>query len=256
MRHDRLATLLTRIYTLLLRLYPEPFRREYGDQMAQVFRDCCRDASGSRRELASLGFATLSDLIATAAAERYAQMTIRRWLFATLRSMGGLAAFVASGALLSYVALMITVLFLIPWDVGFPPEGTFAAAVNSFFDSYNSLIPAAFVIGFVIIAYARCLLSERGQIGSLSWRFTVLNFLAALISGSIALVGLWVARQGMPENVSIEDSQRFGTILIYWGLVVLSGLIAFYAHQAWNAPDIIRLRLTRSPIQKQTGVVS
>lgn len=32
------------VYTLLLFLYPIPFRREYGPQMAQVFRDCCLKA--------------------------------------------------------------------------------------------------------------------------------------------------------------------------------------------------------------------
>ena len=29
------------VYGLLLIFYPSPFRREYGPQMAQVFRDCC-----------------------------------------------------------------------------------------------------------------------------------------------------------------------------------------------------------------------
>ncbi|MCC6802579.1 MAG: hypothetical protein IT319_06825 [Anaerolineae bacterium] len=250
-----MIALSARIYAGLLKLYPEPFRREYGDHMLQVFRDCCRDASDSQRALAALGFATLTDLIVTAAAERYAQMTTRQWLFTALRTAGGLAAFVASGALLGYVALMITVLFLIPWDTGFPPEGTFAAAVDAFFND-NVLLPAVIVIGCVVIAFARCLLSEHEQIRALAWRFTILNLLAVLVSGSIALAGLWVARQGMPENVSVTDHQRFGTILVYWGLVVLGGLIAFYARQAWNAPYIIRIRPPRSRPQEQTGAIS
>ena len=33
--------LSSRIYALLLFFYPTPFRREFGPQMAQVFRDCC-----------------------------------------------------------------------------------------------------------------------------------------------------------------------------------------------------------------------
>ena len=33
-----------RIYTLLLLVYPAPFRREYKEPMAQLFRDECRDA--------------------------------------------------------------------------------------------------------------------------------------------------------------------------------------------------------------------
>ncbi|MFN8448662.1 MAG: hypothetical protein U0521_08750 [Anaerolineae bacterium] len=63
-----------------------------------VFRDSIRACSGSRRDLAALGLAALTDLIANACAERYAQMTSRQWLRAALRTVGGLVAFVASGA--------------------------------------------------------------------------------------------------------------------------------------------------------------
>src|SRR5690349_11072388 len=34
----------TRLYRLLLVVYPPGFRRVYGPAMAQVFRDCCRAA--------------------------------------------------------------------------------------------------------------------------------------------------------------------------------------------------------------------
>ncbi|MFN8448661.1 MAG: hypothetical protein U0521_08745 [Anaerolineae bacterium] len=159
-------------------------------------------------------------------------------------------------ARLSYVVLDDHGAVPDPLDVGFPPEGTFAAAVNSFFDNDNVLIPAVIVVGCLIIAYARCLLTERGQIGALSGRFTFLNLVAVLVSGSIALAGMWLARQGMPENVSVEDNQRFGTILVYWGLVVLGGLIAFYARQAWKAPAIIQIRLPRGRTRQQTGAIS
>lgn len=42
-RH-RLLRISNRIYQLLLAAYPSKFRRIYRGQMAQVFRDCCRDA--------------------------------------------------------------------------------------------------------------------------------------------------------------------------------------------------------------------
>ncbi len=42
-RH-RLLCISNRTYQLLLAAYPSKFRRIYGRQMAQVFRDCCRDA--------------------------------------------------------------------------------------------------------------------------------------------------------------------------------------------------------------------
>ncbi|HJW91664.1 MAG TPA: hypothetical protein VJ436_13565 [Anaerolineales bacterium] len=36
-----LVAISVAIYRLLLTFYPTRFRREYGSQMAQVFRDCC-----------------------------------------------------------------------------------------------------------------------------------------------------------------------------------------------------------------------
>lgn len=50
------------LYGLLLRLYPEPFRSEYGFHMQQTFRDCCREAAQKgMAELVVLWAATLVD---------------------------------------------------------------------------------------------------------------------------------------------------------------------------------------------------
>ena len=61
-----------RVYRLLLAVYPPAFRRAYGPHMAQVFRDCCRDAL--RRDgvpgLIRLWARTLGDLVTTAFKER------------------------------------------------------------------------------------------------------------------------------------------------------------------------------------------
>jgi hypothetical protein len=40
----RLLKLSERLYAVLLRLYPAEFRHDYSSQMAQAFRDLCRDA--------------------------------------------------------------------------------------------------------------------------------------------------------------------------------------------------------------------
>ena len=59
-----------RVYRALLRLYPEPFRAEFGEPMAQLFRDQVRDsARAGRLGLASLWLDTLADLLVTAARE-------------------------------------------------------------------------------------------------------------------------------------------------------------------------------------------
>ncbi len=63
-----------RVYRVLLRAYPRAFRRAYGDQLAQVFRDWYRDAAGSGRlgPLTRFWWHTLRDLVGSALAERWA----------------------------------------------------------------------------------------------------------------------------------------------------------------------------------------
>ena len=88
-----------RVYRLLLVAYPRRFRREYGEAMAQVFRDCCRAAEHGQglRGVLRLWLATLRDLAGTAFVERVVevlQMSDTGWV-----RWSGLAAILA-GALL------------------------------------------------------------------------------------------------------------------------------------------------------------
>lgn len=67
----KLLTLSNRVYCLLLYLYPTPFRREFGRDMAQVFRD---DTQQTLQECGLIGFLSLwltivIDLNKTAIAE-------------------------------------------------------------------------------------------------------------------------------------------------------------------------------------------
>src|SRR5262245_32547944 len=59
------------LFQVMLRLYPQRFRARYGDEMAQVFRDCCRQAMarpGGLR-LVRLWMHTCFDLAVAAAQE-------------------------------------------------------------------------------------------------------------------------------------------------------------------------------------------
>jgi hypothetical protein len=40
---NRALTASERIYRAMLLMYPKPFRQSYGQEMAQIFRDCCRE---------------------------------------------------------------------------------------------------------------------------------------------------------------------------------------------------------------------
>ncbi|MFL7795001.1 MAG: hypothetical protein AB8I69_22870 [Anaerolineae bacterium] len=62
-----------RAYRLLLAGYPASFRHRFGAEMAQVFRDCVRDAS-QRRGLLRLWISTLGDFLTTAPAEHLAAL--------------------------------------------------------------------------------------------------------------------------------------------------------------------------------------
>lgn len=69
---DALAT-SQKLFAQVLRWYPPGFRRAYGDQIAQVFRDCSREAleSAGTRGLIGLWLATLPDLFKTALQEHF-----------------------------------------------------------------------------------------------------------------------------------------------------------------------------------------
>lgn len=75
-----LLRLSDRLYRALLRTYPASFRRAYAPAMAQLFRDCCRDAYERRGAsgLLRVWRHTLGDLLVTATWERIA--AIREWL--------------------------------------------------------------------------------------------------------------------------------------------------------------------------------
>ena len=68
-----------RVYRVLLAAYPKEFRREYGAQMEQAFRDLCRE---ERRSgvigLVKLWARVALDLASTATAERIAERKITR----------------------------------------------------------------------------------------------------------------------------------------------------------------------------------
>src|SRR5215212_8519314 len=71
-RCDRILSVSERVYEALLLAYPKGFRSEYGPQMAQAFRDLCREELGrsGRAGLVELWVRTVLDLAVTALAER------------------------------------------------------------------------------------------------------------------------------------------------------------------------------------------
>lgn len=68
---NRVRSISERVYEALLVAYPKEFRSKYGPQMAQVFRDLCREERrGKAFRIAELWVRTLLDLATTAFVER------------------------------------------------------------------------------------------------------------------------------------------------------------------------------------------
>jgi hypothetical protein len=64
---SRLISLSASVYRALLAAYPAQFKSEYGSHMAQVFRDCCRQAyqEGGTPSLLALWMRTTLDYLKT-----------------------------------------------------------------------------------------------------------------------------------------------------------------------------------------------
>ncbi len=68
---NRTASVSGRVYEALLVAYPKEFRRVHGPQMAQVFKDLCREERrGGAFGITRLWVRTLLDLMTTGLAER------------------------------------------------------------------------------------------------------------------------------------------------------------------------------------------
>ena len=93
-----------KIYRTFLRLYPEPHRREFGEQMAQLFRDQCRDAwkMGYHAGLLKLWMRTLPDLGKTCVVEQFNQ--IERNIMKYLHSKNTPTALLIIGLLLALLS--------------------------------------------------------------------------------------------------------------------------------------------------------
>jgi hypothetical protein len=98
-----------RIYALMLKAYPAEFRREYGPHMAQVFRDCGRDAKSRKRPvvLMHLWLITLLDLVKTAPKEHVDSLRKGKSVMNNLRRdalalFGCIAIIVVALVLLNY----------------------------------------------------------------------------------------------------------------------------------------------------------
>ena len=92
----------TRFYRCLLFAYPAQFRHQFGDQMLQTFRDCCRVEANK----SGFWVRTLVDLVLTAARER-ADSSGREGVFMNNTRKDGMAL-LACAAIIVIAMLLLT----------------------------------------------------------------------------------------------------------------------------------------------------
>lgn len=70
-----------KVFARLVRLYPRGFRKEYGRQITQIFRDCSKEAlsTAGLNGLIHLWLTTLPDLIKTAAQEHLKELNMNNF---------------------------------------------------------------------------------------------------------------------------------------------------------------------------------
>ena len=159
--HERAAGISERAYRALLRAYPRGLRGEYGDEMARLFRDLCREVleDGGGPGLAVLWARTLPELVYTALKER--STTLNRNAY---RSVVG-------------VALATAFILLVPllgrWDWG-PADYVFAGVL-------------IFGTGLTFVLAAK-------KVGNTAYRSAVgvglaAAFLLVWVTGAVGIIG-------------------------------------------------------------------
>jgi lipopolysaccharide/colanic/teichoic acid biosynthesis glycosyltransferase len=188
-----------RVYRLLLAAYPPRFRQDYGAQMAQLFRDCCRDMYRERGTagLLCLWGRTLGDLAVTAMKEH---VGARSFLFKRLLDIA-----IALASLVLLAPLFVIVALLIKLDSRGPVfyRATIAGKNGAPFRKYKfrTMVAAAGPISPPVSGPPDARITRLGRL----LRRTCLDELPQCINvlkGDMSLVG---PRPAPPQEVDLAD---------------------------------------------------
>jgi len=187
----------------MLLVYPREFRREYGPEMALVFRDCYRTTETNRgpRRLGELWLHTLFDLARTAPKEHLERLREDNSIMVNLRK--------DVLALLGCIAIIAVALLLLSY--GRKREVAFILVFGYALDA----IASAGIVGNLIVF----LLVKTTKLNSLRvalWTFLIVNAVLLLVS---VLIGS-----------RVEPQFRVGSVLIGY---VVSFLFWFGLHWIW-----------------------
>jgi hypothetical protein len=124
-----LAILSQTVYLKCLRLYPAPYRREYGPLMAQLFHDLCREAYQRKKVLglAQLWLCVLIDLGISTSREHLAELR-RSFMIQKLTTVRTRAFWIIASAVTIAAGLLTKVIIL---ELGGPPFLAFLIMIGA-----------------------------------------------------------------------------------------------------------------------------
>ncbi len=226
------VTFSVRIYWLLLAVYPNAFRQEYGSDMLQVFRDSCLNAlhrAGVPGLLALWG-KTFSDLIISAL-----EQNLRRNVHITEAQLIRMSGWCLSlGGVYLAVAVQVTYLNA----TGTAQGSSLSIPVNALYRAQSYLLPGAWLL--ITLGIAGMLVRYGVQAGRLGRGLLWLSlFGGAAACFSVAAVQAlgwapWWAAGWMAGNLLLF------TCLAFFGLLVTkSGHSSGKFLPRWNAVPLL-----------------
>jgi hypothetical protein len=269
---SKILTLAGRIYSLLLYAYPTAFRREYGFDMTQAFRDDTHDTLHESGTIGLLGlwFLTFTDLLKTAFAEHiwevfHMRMERLQRLTGTAAAIGGLLwassiiwAFVlnpkVSGEVLDLVLLVSWLLSGSLMAVGL--AGLYRRLPTSALP-INALTFGATLLGLILHNAASIVLLLIPRWEAIAWPAAGVGFIAfvlgmtriGLMTTSTKSLGRWsfiplaVVASGVlmaMVMVSIEPNGSNFTAIAFLALYGISWLLLGVALWSTHAETLVR----------------
>jgi hypothetical protein len=167
------SDLAGRVYALLLRGYPSPFRTDYGKDMAQLFRDCYlrEKRRGELSRLTSFWFRTLLDFMRTAPKEHLENLGKEN---STMRNFGRGAV-----ALIGCTGIILAAFFLLSY--GRKHE---ASSILMFGYVLDAIVFTGVIGNLIVFLLAKTTRLDPLRVAL--WTFLILNGVPAII---LAFVG-------------------------------------------------------------------
>jgi len=167
------SDLAGRVYSLLLRGYPSPFRTDYGKDMAQLFRDCYlrEKRRGGLSRLTFFWFRTLLDFMRTVPLEHLDNMGKEN---SNMKNFGRDAV-----ALLGCIGIILAAFFLLSY--GRKHE---AASILTFGYVLDAIVFTGVIGNLIVFLLAKT--TKLDPLRVALWTFLVLHLVPAIV---LAIVG-------------------------------------------------------------------